>query len=106
MGKVCLELLTEKNRRIEEMTSQLKRYRVTDVEVNDVSREMGALMENVEAVSLTKGITFDVSGAPRDTTLICVVTRKDASQPVDSETLKNWLRLRTKVGNVKLFVEP
>ena len=100
------ELLTEKNRRIEEMTSQLKRYRVTDVEVNDVSREMGALMENVEAVSLTKGITFDVSGAPRDTTLICVVTRKDASQPVDSETLKNWLRLRTKVGNVKLFVEP
>ncbi len=70
------ELLTEKNRRIEEMSSQLKRYRVTDVEVNDVSREMGALMENVEAVSLTKGITFDVSGTPRDTTLICVVTRR------------------------------
>ena len=100
------ELLTEKNRRIEEMTSQLKRYRVTDVEVNDVSREMGALMENVEAVSLTKGITFDVSGTPRDTTLICVVTRKDATQPVDSETLKNWLRIRTKIVNVKLFVEP
>ena len=100
------ELLTEKNRRIEEMSSQLKRYRVTDVEVNDVSREMGALAENVEAVSLTKGITFDISGTPRDTTLICVVTRRDSTQTIDEQTLKNWLRIRTKIRNVKLFVEP
>ena len=100
------ELLAEKNRRIEEMSSQLKRYRVTDVEVNDVSREMGALAENVRAVSLMKGITFDVAGQPGDTTLVCVITRRDPAQPVDVETLKNWLRLRTKVENVKLFVEP
>ena len=100
------ELLEEKNRRIDEMTSQLKRYRVTDVEVNDVSREIGALMENVRAVSLTKGITFDVEGTPCDTTLVCVVTRKDTSLPLDETTLKNWLRLRTRVDNVKLFVEP
>ncbi|WP_417015767.1 TIGR00341 family protein [Alistipes sp.] len=100
------ELLDEKNRRIEEMSSQLKRYRVTDVEVNDVSREIGALMENVQAVSLTKGITFDVKGAPRDTTLICVVTRRDTTRLLDAETLRNWLRLRTKVENVKIFVEP
>ena len=100
------ELLEEKNRRIEEMTSQLKRYRVTDVEVNDVSREIGALMENVQAVSLTKGITFDVEGTPRDTTLICVVTRRDTTRVLDAETLRNWLRLRTKVENVKIFVEP
>ena len=100
------ELLEEKNRRIEEMSSQLKRYRVTDVEVNDVSREIGALMENVQAVSLTKGITFDVEGTPRDTTLICVVTRRDTTRVLDAETLRNWLRLRTKVENVKIFVEP
>ena len=100
------ELLEEKNRRIEEMSSQLKRYRVTDVEVNDVSREIGALMENVQAVSLTKGITFDVEGTQRDTTLICVVTRRDTTRVLDAETLRNWLRLRTKVENVKIFVEP
>ena len=99
-------VLAEKHRRIEEMSSQLKRYRVTDVEVNDVSREMGALAENVRAVSLMKGITFDVAGQPGDTTLVCVITRRDPAQPVDVETLKNWLRLRTKVENVKLFVEP
>lgn len=100
------ELLEEKNRRIDEMSAQLRRYRVSDVEVNDVSREIGSLMENVQAVSLTKGITFDVAGTPRDTMLVCVVTRKDPSRPLDETTLRNWLRIRTKVDNVKLFVEP
>ena len=100
------ELLEEKNRRIGEMASQLKRYRVTNVEVDDISREVGAMTTNVRAISLMKGITFDVSGAPLDTTLVCVVTPKVASDSIDRTTLANWLRIRTKVANVKLFVEP
>ena len=100
------ELLEEKNRRIGEMASQLKRYRVTNVEVDDISREVGAMMENIGAISLTKGITFDVKGTPGDTTLVCVVTPKDPAVPIDRETLSRWLKIRTKVENVKLFVEP
>ena len=54
-----------------------------------------------------KGITFDVSGAPLDTTLVCVVTPESRMLiPIDRTTLANWLRIRTKVENVKLFVEP
>ena len=100
------ELLEETNRRIGEMASQLKRYRVTNVEVDDISREVGAMMENIGAISLTKGITFDVKGTPGDTTLVCVVTPKDPAVPIDRETLSRWLKIRTKVENVKLFVEP
>ena len=100
------ELLEEKNRRIGEMASQLKRYRMTNVEVDDISREVGAMMENIGAISLTKGITFDVKGTPGDTTLVCVVTPKDPAVPIDRETLSRWLKIRTKVENVKLFVEP
>ena len=100
------ELLEEKNRRIGEMASQLKRYRVTNVEVDDISREVGAMMENIGAISLTKGITFDVKGTPGDTTLVCVVTPRDPAAPIDRETLSRWLKVRTKVENVKLFVEP
>lgn len=100
------ELLEEKNRRIGEMTSLLQRYQVTNVEVEDISREMGALTENIRTVSLMKGITFDVSGIPGDTTLVCVVTPCDSTRPVDRETLVRWLRVRTRVDNVKLFVEP
>ena len=103
LQKSYQELLEEKNRRIGEMSSQLKRYRVTNVEVNDISREVGAMMDNIGAISLTKGITFDVEGTPGDTTL---VTPRDSALPVDRETLIRWLRIRTKVENVKLFVEP
>ena len=106
LQKSYQELLEEKNHRIGEMSSQLKRYRVTNVEVNDISREVGAMMDNIGAISLTKGITFDVEGTPGDTTLVCVVTPRDSALPVDRETLIRWLRIRTKVENVKLFVEP
>lgn len=105
LQKSYQELLEEKNRRIGEMSSQLKRYRVTNVEVNDISREVGAMMDNIGAISLTKGITFDVEGTPGDTTLVCVVTPRDSALPVDRETLTRWLKIRTKVENVKLFVE-
>ena len=100
------ELLEEKNRRIGELTAQLSRYRVTDVEVDDISREVGAMMPAVRAISLTKGITFDVQGTPLDTTLVCVVTPRDPADSIDRMTLTHWLRIRTKVANVKLFVEP
>ena len=106
LQKSYQELLEEKNRRIGEMSSQLKRYRVTNVEVNDISREVGAMMDNIRAISLTKGITFDIKGTPGDTTLVCVVTPADPARPVDGETLTRWLKIRTKVENVKLFVEP
>ena len=49
---------------------------------------------------------IDVSGIPGDTTLVCVVTPCDSTRPVDRETLVRWLRVRTRVDNVKLFVEP
>ena len=100
------ELLEEKNRRIGEMTSLLQRYRVTNVEVGDISREMGAMMENIRTVSLTTGITYDTAGSPGDTTLVCVVTPSDSTRSIDRETLIRWLRVRTRVDNVKLFVEP
>lgn len=106
LQKSYLELLDEKNRRISEMNTQLKRYRVTNVEVDDISREVGAMMENIGAISLMKGITFDVAGTPLDTTLVCVVTPRDSLRQIDRPTLTRWLKVRTKVDNVKLFVEP
>lgn len=106
LQKSYLELLDEKNRRISEMNTQLKRYQVTNVEVDDISREVGAMMENIGAISLMKGITFDVAGTPLDTTLVCVVTPRDSLRQIDRPTLTRWLKVRTKVDNVKLFVEP
>ncbi len=99
------ELLDEKNRRIGEMESQLKRYRVTNVGVEDVSREVGTMMHNIGSLTLTKGITFETDGTPRDTTLVCVVMPKNPAEEIDRETLIAWLKVRTKAANVKLFID-
>lgn len=99
------ELLEEKNRRIGEMTHQLSRYRMTNVEVDDISRELGAVMPAVENLSLMKGLTFDTAGTPGDTTVVCVVRTRTARDTVDRRMLVDWLKARTKVDNVKLFVE-
>lgn len=101
-----VELLEEKNRQIDEMKDRLTRYQVTNVDIGDISQEVGVMADNVQSVSLTKGVMFDVSGLAVDTLLVCVITPKDDQLPVDREKLRQWLAVRTKVSNVKLFVEP
>lgn len=100
------ELLEEKNLRIERMNALLDRYKVTNVEVEDISREAGAMMHNIATISLTKGITFGADGTPRDTSVVCVVRPVDPADTIDRATLSRWLRIRTKADNLKLFVEP
>ncbi len=99
------ELLAEKNRRIESLRARLERYQATDVEVDEISREVGVLLPDIATVSLTKGVTFDGTGTPRDTTLICIVSPRDSLRPVDRVTLERWLRVRTKVNEVQIFVK-
>ncbi len=100
------ELLDEKNRRIARMQAQLDRYEVTDVDVEDIAREAGALTGNVAALTLNKCIEFAVDGTPRDTLLVCVVAPLDPADSVARTTLVRWLKIRTGVDNVKLFIEP
>lgn len=100
------ELLDEKNRRIGKMQALLDRYQVTDVDVEEISREAGIMMRNIASLSLSKGVTFDVGGTPRDTVVVCIVAPADPADSIDRETLARWLRLRTRTENVKLYVEP
>lgn len=99
------ELLGEKNRRIAQMEALLDRYEVTNVEVGDISREAGLLVGNIGALTLTKGIEFDIDGSPRDTVLVCVAAPRDPADSIDRATLRRWLQIRTRIDNVKLFIE-
>ena len=100
-----VELLDEKNQRIERMQKQLEHYRFSDLEVEDISREAGVLIPNLGSVSLTKGISFDSQGAALDTMLVCVVSPLEAKDELDREKLMQWLRIRTNIDKVKIFVE-
>lgn len=105
LQKNYADLLDEKNRRIAELQALMSRYRVVDVGVDDISQELGVLMPSVGTIALTKGIRFDMKGRSRDTLLLCLVTPRDAETAIDAETLRQWLRVRTKIADVKLYIE-
>lgn len=105
LQKNYADLLDEKNQRIAELQALMNRYRVVDVGVDGISQELGVLMPSVGSIALTKGIRFDMEGRSQDTLLLCLVTPRSALESVDAETLRQWLRVRTKIGNVKLYVE-
>lgn len=105
LQKSYSELLEEKNGQIADLRGTLERYQLTNVEVNDISQEVGVVIDNVGAISLTKGRTFDMHGQVVDTLLVCVVTPTRTGEKIDAAKLKEWLRIRTKIANVKLFVE-
>ena len=100
------ELIFEKNRHIEELQSRLERYQLSEVDADDIACEMGAFEPNIATVSVTKGVTFDASGVPCDTTLICVVKPLESPERLDREKLERWLRIRAKIDSVQLFVRP
>ena len=100
-----VELLAEKNSRIERMQRQLEHYRFSDLDVEDISREAGVLISNLGSVSLTKGISYDAEGAALDTMLVCVVSQLDAHAGIDRDKLMQWLRIRTNIDKVKIFIE-
>ena len=45
-----VELLDEKNRQIAEMKQRLARYQVTNVDIGDISQEVGVMSDNVESI--------------------------------------------------------
>ena len=105
LQKNYADLLDEKNRRIAELQALMSRYRVVDVGVDGISQELGVLMPSVGTIALTKGIRFDMKGRSQDTLLLCLVTPRDAETAIDAETLRQWLRVRTKIADVKLYIE-
>ena len=106
LQKSYSELLAEKNEQIDEMKSSLSRYKMTNVEVGDISQEVGVLVPGMQSMSLMKGIDFDVQGRPLDTLIVCVITPQRDGAEIDRATLMNWLRKRTRIQQVKLFIEP
>lgn len=100
-----IELLAEKDKRISSMQEQLERYSFSDLDVEAVSNEAAVVEPSLGSMAITKGISFDAEGQPQDTMLICVVAPSVKDGTIDSERLTEWLRRRTKVDKIKIFVE-
>ena len=99
------ELLDEKNAQIDELKQRLSKYKMKNIEYDDISREAGAVVPDIQSISLSKCLSYDVGGTVLDTLLICVVKSRQPMTEADAERLRRWLEVRTKIAQVKLYTE-
>lgn len=102
------QVLEEKNARIDQLEALVTRYSSNNIPAADISRELGTLWgADIQNVSVTRAPIFSDRGTSTDTTVLCYI-RTVSGTTLDSEQktkLTDWLRVRTKLNNVKLFVE-
>lgn len=96
-------LLDEKNTAIRNLQSQVDRISKDTIATKDIARELGAIVDNVATVSLSKIVEYSTEAEAVDTVLVCVVARIDDDKDIDRKRLIEWLRVRTKIENVRIY---
>lgn len=99
------QILDEKNKLITELKQKVQGFTVDTLEHADIAREAGAVVDNIEAISLARQAKYNVSGVAIDTMLVCIVRVQDVDAPLDTRRLSEWLKRRTRTSEVKLYIE-
>ncbi len=100
------DIIEEKNNRIAELEQRMSRLTVSDtVAMRDISREMGAVFDNVTSVSVERHVRHNMSGEPTDTVVVGLLKIADAEHGVDTARIISWLSTRMKSEDVELFFE-
>ncbi len=100
------QLLLEKNSRISQLETEVHRFSRDTIPSDEISKELTVLTPGVTHVSLSRTPVYDSIGRTMDTVLICVIGHN--GEPLDDqarETLVNWLKVRTRTNEVKLYHE-
>lgn len=104
-----VEILEEKNRKIERLQRLTDRYLRDTLPAADIVRELGSLWGGrlVERVGLAKVPVFTGEGQVTDTVVYCYITpAADVSlEEEQRRKLTEWLRVRTKMRRVELVVK-
>lgn len=106
LQKGYTDIIDEKNNRIAELERRLGEMRISDtVAMVDISREAGAMFDNVASLSVGKHVHYNMQGEPLDTVVVCLVKTADGEVPLDTARVKRWLEVRMKSDKVELFTE-
>lgn len=100
------DLLTEKNRQIEILKSQLSDVQVADsIDEVAIVRELRAIEPSLASASLSGHISYDSDGIPSDTMLVCIIDRNEQDRKMDDALIEQWLKVRTGFRKVRLIAE-
>lgn len=99
-------IIDEKNHQISQLETQLRQYTVDTIPAAEITREMSAISDLIEQVTLSKSAVYSMSGEPVDTVLMCFVKLKGREiDPEREKIIIDWLKVRTKTDNVKLYIK-
>jgi hypothetical protein len=105
LQKGYAEIIDEKNAQIDRLRKRLASLTTADtLSGADISREMAAVIDNIESVSLSKHTAYN-DGKAEGESVVAIVRARDNDLPLDIERIKVWLSVRTKSGNVKVIQE-
>ena len=100
------QLIIEKNNRITKLNDELGLYKNNIMPSAEISKEISALLGIPVSVSLTKSELFDYNGNVEKTILICYMNLDGGKIELkNKERLISWLKARTGVSEIKLFIE-
>lgn len=99
------QLLDEKNKQIHELEDRLSRFTSDTLALSDIALEAATVVDNINTISLSPQEVYDTAGKAVDNILVCVVKPAIPFEGVDVAKLQNWLRVRTKSENVRIYIE-
>lgn len=101
------QIIDEKNARINELQASVAKYTTDTLPVGSIAREISALWNDVNSLTISKSKEVSSDGVLGDDVLLCVIG-VDSYYELDENQknrIKSWLSERTGTKNVKLIVE-
>ena len=99
------EMLNDKNLQIARLQEQLSSIRMADtLAVGGMTRELGIFVPQINDMSLSRHVSYNIDGVPTDTTYICFLSFREDSV-ANLELIRNWLSNRTGTSNIKILLK-
>ena len=98
------DLLSEKNRRIDELLQRVSTLKNDSVPASERSREI-ALLPGTTRAFVSREMTYTAEGAVADTIVVCLLQNDRKLTADERGRIEKWLQTRTGTQKIKLYLE-
>ena len=99
------DLLSEKNRRIDELLQRVSTLKNDSLPAREMSREIAALLPGTTRAFVSREMTYTAEGAVADTIVVCLLQNDRKLTADERGRIEKWLQTRTGTPKIKLYLE-
>ena len=99
------DLLSEKNRRIDELLQRVSTLKNDSLPAREMSREIAALLPGTTRAFVSREMTYTAEGAVADTIVVCLLQNDRKLTADERGRIEKWLQTRTGTQKIKLYLE-